>query len=483
MSKKRKPKYKPVSSKKIWFKYDKTYSKDEEEEYQRILAENQTPSPEYDTYYDFPLDFKSSFPNTLDTNYKDNTNTNYPQQKSQTSIYRIWYLNKKKISILIQGYIKSICLSYKAFRFGDVIGCIVAYFDENLYHWRITADKLIRWQNHLADPDNNPRYRTIINTANNKDESVIVSHPKTWDFQFALNISSKPKHVCNQSFGENYSNSWRQSQQKGEYIWMNLRWTTAIGSNITTNRHRDYEKYKTQWECMKYNYCPAWMKIYYELRCVELEQIKLFKGVLKYNNFVLKNRGANFRQTRPHLLFPVNYLKIEDFAYRKEINLRLSVRFLCSQWYSGNSDHFEKIILKKYVSFRWYINKRQFEKYFDGKLKDIIIFSDNFDDDNWCLYFRYNENAMNRKKTKFYIGLMCIKLPWNVNYVRAHIAIKCNDKNKKQYLKQIKNARIWTGFGSAIQIPFSKQILKESNSLKFTVKIKICKAYDSNDKE
>ncbi len=91
MSKKKKSRYTPVSTKTIWFEYDKTYSKNEEEEYARTLTQNQTPSPQYDTYYDFPLDFKSSFSNA-NYEYTYESQQQYEKPSESAPIERMWYL-------------------------------------------------------------------------------------------------------------------------------------------------------------------------------------------------------------------------------------------------------------------------------------------------------------------------------------------------------------------------------------------------------
>ena len=223
-----------------------------------------------------------------------------------------------------------------------------------------------------------------------------------------------------------------------------------------------------------------------------MDKLNIFKGCKKWTFYDIMKRAP---MRTPKRIIPKDYITASEMLWQKYMNIKLSIKFLCIEWF-GDEDYFENIIMHKIWKFKWFINNNQITKYFRNN-PDSILFSSNFDNNNWSLFCRYFNKSTYKKGKRFFIGLMLLKLPWFINYIKIKIIIKCKekqnenenkdknkdkDKDNKKYTKMFVS-KVWPGFEASLQIPFKNEIIQKASSLNITILIEILKVFDIHEKE
>eukprot|EP01083_Nonionella_stella_P027724 76364_1 len=370
---------------------------------------------DYDSYYDFPLK------KTMSLQKHTNTIKKKPKQYH--------FLNKHQRIILINGYIETnfyyIETKYQ-FRYADILRVIELYYNDSVFIWKISA----------SDRDCNP-----------------VFEPYQWPFSLRLRVwhRSKPLKVHpNGLFGN--ALAYRAMD------CIDLELIHALHPRV-----------------------PCFIKIYYELYCDEIEKLMFWKGVKKYRLIDEEKRHVR----TPHkLLIPRRYLTVSEFKNacinsNGGITIKLFVDVLCVDRQPKGKSFFREITLTQCVRFDWCISNNHSVLGTFRNQSESMLWSKNFDSDNWCLWCRNVKKPTNKKRTKFVIGLMLIKLPWFYNYIQVQCVVRCNDnKNKKTLIRNV-----WPGFESSLQIPFKYEILRQSSTINITVRLKILKVFDIKNKQ
>eukprot|EP01084_Bolivina_argentea_P315145 545935_1 len=335
----------------------------------------------YDKYYDFPLDlskptrYSKKVPSKRINPYKDTRNPVYKHIQM--------ILTKNKRILLINGYVKSHIYgnqnSKKPFRFGDTITLIEMYYDSNIFIYSLRKPGLNNMQHRESAMWGASGYYIPVEFCPSLSE---------WTFLFQLMVYPYSKFQY-----EAHIRKYRT----GGLMFPN------------TNENEDFVDMELNIIQNSNHLMPQFIKIYYELYCDEIDKISFWKGTQKYRhiNFARGEYGYN-----DNLLIPRGYIKREELINNDEIHFKLAIRFLCVEWY-GCDDYFANINMTQNMKFNWVIsNNYSILDNFKNKTESIL-FSKNFDNDNWCLYCKNIKNPTNKKqKKKFYIGLMLITLPW-----------------------------------------------------------------------
>eukprot|EP01084_Bolivina_argentea_P273126 465177_1 len=134
----------------------------------------------------------------------------------------------------------------------------------------------------------------------------------------------------------------------------------------------------------------SYLKVYYEMQVFGVEKINFWKGTIKCTQFPTTH-GTNCRNRK---ILPARYMNWSDLS--EDVEIKYLMRFLGVKWHHYEN-YFENIKMKKTVTFDWTISNGELISNLKHK-PEWIKFSDNFDNNNWCIYCEKIGNPTMKKK-------------------------------------------------------------------------------------